>query len=471
MNKNKSVDIRESKCVIFINPASPNLDWEAQRDQYGFVPIGLLYLEGLLRIHGYSVFLVDLYVQKFTSDEFKNYLLSLCSDPVFVGISSYTECADVTLQIAAIVKKIYPGTRIIVGGPHASFCSEEMIQSSDIDFVIRGEAEASVIQLLEHLKYPDHYPVDRVYGIVYKQSDDKLRIASIAPFITALDELPFPDHVLILDMQGYRKLPTFVSSRGCPGECIFCASKALSGRMYRMHSAEWIFSLIYYYFPILKFSSFVPYDDTFTASPKRLEKFCSYIRTFEHKLFWSCKSRVDRLNEKCVKLLKEGYCTSVHIGVESGDEEILRSLQKYITLKQVFHALKLLKQYQILAECSFIIGHPDDTRETITKTIILAEIIEEFHLGSSVIAISTPFPGTEIHKNHEKFGIHIKTKPWYQYNLYTVIYTATGFSEDDLRRGLYYYNYERKHGKTSLGLISPIEEKRIRQHFLADLQL
>src|SRR5690606_10497151 len=111
-------------------------------------------------------------------------------------------------------------------------------------------------------------------------------------------------------------------------------------------------------------------DDSFTVNRRRLRKFVAYLKQLDIHKPWSCKSRVDVIDEEMVELLSTSHCKSVHVGVESGDDEVLRTIEKHITLAKVFRAIKLLTSSGMRTECSFILGHPADTLETMEKTLI-----------------------------------------------------------------------------------------------------
>ena len=110
------------------------------------------------------------------------------------------------------------------------------------------------------------------------------------------------------------------------------------------------------------------------------------------------------------------------MGAESGADQVLESIKKGITLPQIFEALKLLRKHNVEVDCSFMIGHPSDTLETIEETILFADVIERLGMGKCVIAISTPFPGTVLWKQAERLGIQIKVRDWSKYDLNTPIY-------------------------------------------------
>jgi len=447
------------------------------REKYRFPPIGLLYLSSLLKIHGYRVGVCDLVFEDFSRVGFVTHLQSLAKSPLMVGICVYTDSVSEALEITSLSKQAFPRTKIVLGGPHAAFCYDELLQHECVDFVVRREGESNIIQLLEYLSYPNSFPLQVIRGIAYKTEVDgsyKIDVTELSPFITSLDILPLPDYPAWKYSDYYSRLYSFVSSRGCPGQCIFCSSKAFSGNKYRFHSAEWIFSMLFYYQKVYKFTRFGFLDDTFLANKSRAKTFCNYLSKYwpgSAPPIWACKSRADMIDEAIVKVISDGGCVSIHVGVESGAQEVLDSIKKGITLPEIFEALKLLRKYGMKAECSFMIGHPSDTLETIEKTLLLADVIESLGMGKCVVGISTPFPGTRLWEEAEKLGIQIKVRDWSRYDLNTPIYETVEVSSNHLMKAMFYFQHQR-HQTTNPGLSGSSQEKIdiIRENFARNLR-
>jgi len=248
------------KEVVLILSSSSKAERVPLREKYRFPPIGLLCLASLFKIHGYKVEVCDLVFEDFTRARFVTHLRGLAKAPVMVGICVYTENSDESVEIASLSKQAFPETKVVLGGPHATFCCDEFLQHQCVDFVVRGEGESSIIQLLEYISSPNSFPVQSIKGIAYRVEVDggyQIEVTKPSSFITCLDILPFPDYpAWKYGNDYYPKLFAFVSSRGCPGECIFCASRAFSGSKYRFHSAKWIFSMLLYYRKVYQFHRF-----------------------------------------------------------------------------------------------------------------------------------------------------------------------------------------------------------------------
>lgn len=442
--------------VVLLNPAKlmGTMADELQREKYAQPPMGLISMGGQLVMHGYDPIIIDFYREGIgTKAAFLKRLRELPEKPLLVGISTYTETIRDALRIARSVREALPECPIVLGGPHATFCYEEILpQESSVDFVVLREGEAAIVELLEHLQRPESLPVSAILGLAYR-TDGRVACNEARPFLTHLDALPLPPMHLVDGSGGKNaKSLIFLSSRGCPGQCVFCASRALSGEAFRMHSAERLASMLYLHHRRAPLESFAAMDDTFVANLRRLRAFVSYLGQLGIALPWACKSRVDTINSKTLALLKEAGCKSIHIGPESADDGVLASIEKRITLDRILDALVAMKQHGMRPECSFIIGHHSDTRATIEKTVLLAQAIRDHGIGLAVVGISTPLPGTPLRRRANELGLQILTNDWSRYDLNTPVYETAAFSASDLTKAMFHFEVASLRGEEALRL-------------------
>lgn len=460
--------------VLFVQSAALSGFDQAFREMNTYPPYGALTMASLLKAQGYNIHLIDLCRErKVKKEDFVKLLKQLPKQPLAVGIAVFTETAGDSLKVAKVVKDVFPETSIIMGAPHPTFCYEDILKSSShVDIVIRNEAEATIVELLEYLKFPG-YPLDEIKGIAYLDDAGKLVVNEKREFITHLDTLPFPAYEMSQSFfDGDTEVFTFMSSRGCPGECVFCASRAMSGKYYRMQSAEWLISQVYYHFKEKDFHAVAVMDDTFLANPKRLKKFCAYMDQLDLKFIWGCKSRVDNIRPEILELLHDHNCISIHIGVESGDDKVLQDIDKAITVEKILNCLKMMREYSIRPECSFILGHPTDTLESMEKTLILAAEIRRNGIGLSLVGISTPFPGTPLARHSEELKLKYVTRDYARYDLATPIYHTDNFSVADLRRGQYWFDNEMRStsGRPNLSSVDLSEYHNYVRNFLLKIK-
>lgn len=435
----------ERKKIILINTGIESCFKESVRGQYSFPPYGLLSIASVLTSHGYDVKLIDIFTETISQESFISNLEEDKNNVLAVGITTYTESFHIALSTAMIVKKTLPSAKVIMGGIHASFRPSEALDNDSVDYVVAGEGESTIVALLELIKYPGFIDPDSITGIVYSDSKKIMHNTLKREYIDKVDCLPLPSYYLIANNRAYSDTISIISSRGCPGQCIFCASRAFSGKKYRMHSALWLFSLLYHYKNRLKKFNVINFmDDTFTANKKRLRQFNELLKYNNWNVSWACKSRADSLDENTINILAEAGCRSIHIGVESGDQKVLDSIDKRIDLEKCLDVIGLLYNHSIRVECSFIIGLPEDTKETIDKTMILATEINNSKVGMAFIGIATPFPGTKLFENAKDLNISIRNRNWKNYTTRKPIYYTQNFSIDDLRNANYFFNFDKQ---------------------------
>ncbi len=430
--------------IVLINTGIEDCFKENLRKQYLFPPYGLLSIASMLNSHGYNVILFDFFSQSINRNQFITKLKQESESILAVGITTYTESFHLAISIAKLAKQVLPNSKIILGGVHVSTKPNEGLASDIVDFIVRGEGESKIIALLEYIKYHKYIDLINIIGISYKNKAGQIIHNDDGAYIKNIDFLPFPSFFLNSEYYISSDTISIITSRGCPGKCIFCASREFNGKKYRMHSAFWLFALIYhYYHTIKKFNAIDFLDDTFTVNKKRLKQLNEYFKYNKCKYLWSCKSRTDNLDERTINLLYQGGCRSIHLGIESGDQRILNSIDKNINHENNLNVIKLCYKYSIMVECSFMIGLPEDTKETIDKTLIMASEIINSNIGRAFISIATPFPGTKMYINSNQYGIIFLNHNWKNYTTRKPIYYTQNFSIDDLRNAYYCFNFDK----------------------------
>lgn len=397
-------------------------------DKSQMPPLGVLSIAGYLQMHGYEAKCLDILAKPLSKSEFE-YAIKEYS-PDLIGISTYTETFKTVINISRIIKNILPKVYIILGGPHVSFLPEEALEYNHIDFISRGEGEATFVELLESINFGT-IPISSVKGLSYKLNN-KIVHTPERGFIEQLDSLPWYE-LSTKEKKNYSIKQLIITSRGCPGQCVYCASSALSGKKYRARSAENVFAEVYYKYHYKRESYFAFLDDTFTANKKRLYDFCKYIKESKLKIIWRCDSRADILSYDMIDIMAEAGCIAVHIGIESGSQEVIEQINKRISLKKADKLVKYMSEKGIQIMCSFIIGHHCDTHQTINKTLNLAKKFKEEYNAKVAISINTPFPGTELYKRMEEWGVKLEINNWASFDLVQAIISTPNLKRSELQ--------------------------------------
>jgi len=409
------------------------------RPDCDYPAFGLLSLEAIVRAHGYEVLLVDLVRGSWDADRLQSDLRA--SPPVAIGVSAYTEGAELACEVIRSCKSALPGCPVVAGGPHFTFLPEEGLDAG-AEVVVLYEGEGPLIAVLEHLKAPEALPVDRVRGVAFRRNG-KLHRTPPRERINGLDHLPFSPK--LVHGQSDKSKVHVLSSRGCPGRCLFCASGAFSGRRARCESAERVFSMLWAAPRVRQRQLVVSFvDDIFTVDRRRLGDVFRWAKDAGLGIQWEARCRVDQMTGPFLRFLADAGCRSLHLGVESADQAVLDSLDKRISIESFFANYEHLLTNGIEPRCSFMIGHHTDTRASIERTVVLAAAIEARGIGVVVLGISTPFPGTPLRERASALGVTIPARNWRTYSTRRPVCTAPGFSSEDLRRALHLFEEDKE---------------------------
>ena len=395
-------------------------------------PLGMLYVGTVLKNEGYNVKALDLAVESFSVDELISIILKSQAD--IIGLSTYNEAWHSLIQLSKIIKKINNNIKIFAGGAFATFCYESILNESEVDFVVTGEGEYATLELCNEISNDEKEY--KAAGVIWKNSTGDIIVNEMNKRIKDLDSIPWPDRKLV-DLSKYTLPYTISTARGCPGECIFCSSKAFWGKKVIMRSAKSVYDEMKYLHDTLNASIFYIADDTFTASKKRIFEFCKLLEDTDVNYTWGCESRADIVDEELIATINKAGCTKIQFGLERADNNILKGLKKKVTIEQIENAIKLAYKYHMHITASFIIGHAEDTKETIEKTLNFAEFIQKEYGVNVVGSINTPFPGTEQYNKCEEYGIEILTDDWNNFRLNNAIINTKNITANELR---YYYN-------------------------------
>ncbi|MBI4678114.1 MAG: cobalamin B12-binding domain-containing protein [Elusimicrobia bacterium] len=355
--------------------------------KYGVPPIGLACLGAFLSANGIPVELFDL---QYLEGGWETVFERIRRDrPGIVGFSAVTPAILSIAKVAKVIKEIDPGIKVVVGGPHPSALPEESLGHGGIDVAVLGEGEQSLLELAQGR------PLETIQGICYLDSDGRARLNPPRPLIEDLDSLPMPAYDLLpYDRYGYIALDRSLivySGRGCPFNCSFCATRVISKNRYRVNSPEYFVSMLERLKRDFGISRFVIGDESFTSKPERVVEICELILHRNLSIRWNCLSRVDHITREVARTLKKAGCKMVEIGIESGDERVLRETHKGISLAQVEKAVDILAEEGLESYGYFMLGLPYETVESMRRTIAFAK---KLRLDFAQFAMFVPFPGS-----------------------------------------------------------------------------
>lgn len=363
-------------------------------------PLGLGYIASyLLREGMYEVKIIDGIKDKLSVSD----IIKIISDfdPHYIGITIYTIISKVAVQLAKEIKIEFKDKVVIAGGPHASDDYQNLLTKYPFfDYIIIGEGEVTMSELLKVLDSGNFLKVKDVKGIAYVESyNGDLVFTGNRPFIRNIDHFPAPTREL-LNFDSYiirgNLLPYAVEvmgSRGCTHRCAFCSFQKSWRPRHPEEIVKEMQDLIKQY---PKIRSFLFFDDSFSSDKKRVIELCQVlIREGLNKYMWSCLCRVDQVSKEMLVWMKKAGCTKISFGVESADPEILRNLNKMIKPEQVKYAVELATKVGIDVLAFFIIGSPGETEETIKTSYNFAKKLK---CQSTVWGVMQVYPGTTLAK-------------------------------------------------------------------------
>jgi radical SAM superfamily enzyme YgiQ (UPF0313 family) len=393
----------EMSTIVLVNP--PYSFWSPQKNYLrpfiGTLPsLGLLSLAAVLRRSGYAVKIVESASLGLSFSDTLDQILR--ERPKYLGLSCTTASVDNAAQIANAVKGKSPETQVLVGGPHITALPLETFRRyPDFDLGIVGEGEMATIDLLEAAEGKTN--LKWVESAIFRQGDDVL-VNPRRRFLENFDALPFPAYDLLPSFPqayrppflNYRKGPaaSFVSSRGCPQVCTFC-DRSVFGNQYRYYSEDYLLELTSFLTQRYGIQHLIFTDDQFAASRPRLIRLCEKMAKGNLPVQWNCDARVDSVDRDLLKLMKEAGCWMISYGIESGSRAILNQIQKGITLDRVEQAVRWTQEAGIRAKGLFMIGHPQETEDTLRETF---SFIKQCPLDEINLSFLTPYPGTEIYR-------------------------------------------------------------------------
>lgn len=367
-------------------------------------PLGTLYVAAAIRQAGHEVRFLD---GAFMTHEEIMRDLSVYR-PDFIGIYSTAFGWERAMRTASDARKGNRHSFITVGGPYPIAMQGACLQDSwDIDAVVTGEGEHTVVELLERLS--GGADLRDVRGLAYR-SGGAVVTNPPRPLISDLDSIPVPARDLLAKRGRYipppgtyRRKPVAVvmTSRGCSRKCIFCFQidrDRKTGIRYRsiQNVADEIELCLSQGYREIKFI-----DDTLAGDYARAMELAQEIRRRKFDFSWFSSACVNQVDLPLLRAFKEAGCWAILLGAESGVQKDLNTLRKGITLDQIRRAVRDAKSAGLRVFTPFLFGIPGQSREDALKSIEFAcEIdpdVANFHA-------LTPFPGTELHDNLARYG-------------------------------------------------------------------
>jgi anaerobic magnesium-protoporphyrin IX monomethyl ester cyclase len=367
--------------MLLINAPTPGYQLQP------YPPLQLGYLAAVLReTRRHEVAILDLGIE----DQSDEAVLREMADFDVVGVYFVTMNWEAGLHLCKLAKQL--GLITMAGGPHTGLNPEETIQHGCLDYAFIGEAEQSLVELLDALE-TGRSPRE-IAGIVIAEDGRAFR-TPVRHERPDLLSLPWPARDLI-PMHKYRERTddtSVLASRGCPYPCSFCSIRVMSNYTYRRRTPKLFVAEVQYLRQEYGFERLTFFDDIFTINRKYALALCEELRTRQMDIPWSCETRVDRVDMELLRAMHAAGCYQIFYGVESGSQRILDSMAKGTTVPQIRNAVAMTKQAGIQPVLSIMVGVPDDDEASIRETIRMVKDLDAYQVWFQPFS---PFPGTEI---------------------------------------------------------------------------
>ncbi len=394
--------------VVLANPPYPE-----DVPQAVFIPLGINYLVAVLEEKGYEVDVVDCQVSRPNQKELEDKFRSL--KPDIIGVTSATVTYLPALQILKAAKAALPNCVTMIGGPHVTVLDERTFsESADVDIVVRGEGEQTMLELAALVSEGNMKGLSEVLGITFKKNGKVFRTPD-RPFIQDIDALPRPAHkhfdVTRYKISGKIYMP-IITSRGCPFNCAFCLASKMCGRGFRARSPSKVVDELEWLRDTFGAEAFAFYDDTFTYDVNRAMAICDEMKARKFDLPWDCRTRVDKVSKELLTKLRNTNCQLIHFGVESGSQQMLNIMRKGTTVEQNSNAIKIAKESDILVAISLVIGYPGETPQMLQQTV---DFIQKTKPDYVYMCEAVPYPGTELYDYVKQLGLDL-SEDWNKYH-------------------------------------------------------
>ena len=381
-----------------------------------WLPLNLLYVAQAARAAGVTPILYDAMSLDVGWDEIRAEIRR--HRPAYVASYAITATIDKCLELGRVVREEAPQAKYILGGVHPTFMWRELLEdeNSPVDIVVRGEGERTVEELFKALLKGDD--LADVAGLGYRDEAGKVHGTRARLFLKDLEE--YPAAFDIVDWSTYRyfviphgRLGAVATSRGCNYTCTFCSQQKFWAKSWRGREPQKVVEEVQllnekYGANVILFTDEYP-----TADPDRWEEILDRIIALNKELYILLETRApDIVRDKAIlaKYRKAGI-VHVYVGLEATDQETLDLINKEASVDEGRESLDLIRQYGMMSETSFVLGFPDETEESVRRTLKMAR---DFNPDMAHFLAITPWPYSDLYQEVKDY---IAVTDYSKYNL------------------------------------------------------
>ena len=353
--------------------------------------LGMAYLAALVREKGIEVQLIDANVLNLSEKDIEKRLTDF--KPELLLFTCITDNFQDTIWWIKRIREMYDA-RVVIGGPHMELYPKEALSYDCIDYGVIGDGWETLPELLDALD--NKKPLLDIKGICYRK-DGEVIIAEKRLKTVSLEDVPFPARDLLPNdkydtvLSKQSPITTMITALGCPFRCTYCCTDTVI----RSRSAEHVVAEIEECVNKHGIKEIEFYDETFTVDKARIFKVLDLIEEKKLNFLWSIRTRADCVTEEMIKRMANLGCIRINYGIESADESILKSIKRDIPFSVIKDAVRWSREAGVTVFGFFMIGLPNETKETVEKTL---NLMLELDLDFIQLNKFVPIPGSEAYE-------------------------------------------------------------------------
>ncbi|MGY9005577.1 MAG: B12-binding domain-containing radical SAM protein [Alphaproteobacteria bacterium] len=397
------------------------------RSNSSWPPMNLALLATIARDAGHEAFIIDGAIEQMEVDELVDAVLA--AKPDIIGLTTYTPFFHVQVELAKAIKEKAPDIPIIIGGSHATIVGAKALLPC-FDYVYAGEAEQHLATFLDTLESGGDLSV--VDGLVWRDGDE-VRANEKGRFEGDFDAMPIPDRSFLQHekyflgtLQGKQHFSLVQTTRGCPWECIFCASKELNTTRILRRSPESVIEELKIAVNDYGIEHIFFVDDVLTFKKDHILKVCDLIEEAGLKFTWESSTRANLVDDATMKRMAECGLIRLSLGLESVDPSIRDTMNKKVPLKYYTEANQIMNKHGVEVLNSVMIGLPGESTKTVRS--LLKFLRDSKEIKQANLAVAVPYPGTEFHRMAKagENGLKLHTDDFSEYRRYGSAVTTVG---------------------------------------------
>lgn len=392
---------------------------------------GFVYMAGELRKDGHQVIIYDAMTKGHNIEKIKEQIRSYSPD--IVATSAYTSTMNAAAEVLKAAKEVIHGVVTLIGGVHPTFMYKEVLAgNSFIDFVVCGEGEQTLKELVAVITGGNKELLKKVKGVAYRK-DKEIFHTGNRPFIDDLDSIEAAWDLVDWEDYTYNiypnsRLAVTSTARGCVYGCSFCSQQKFWHQTWRARSVASVVGEIVelhtkYRVNVVMFSDELP-----TYDRQRWEAILDQLIDLNLDVKILMETRVDDIirDEDIMWKYKKAGIVHIYVGVEAASQDTLDRFKKGILENDSKKALDIINSHGIVTETSFVLGVPEETKENILMTL---ELAKKYNPDFAHFLLLAPWPYADMYK---ELQLHLETFDYSEYNLVVPIIKPLSMTRDEL---------------------------------------